>query len=440
MMNLIRKHARDILVIVLLAFALQFLEYAGVFASGESKVADFYLSKAKPSNDRRRVLTIGIIEDEYSKWFNSTSPLDPLGVAQLVASLGRLKPRAVGVDILTEWNETTIKNPDLQQTLTEIRQLNKETPIVWASSAKGEVKPPSFWHWLTGHHDTIAVEPGKVLGHDVGDGETDKWGVPVFPLDHDRSVRRFPRTWSNLYDNELEYPSTFARQVAAEFCQWPGSGCRNLGDAKEVFLSYEQTPASLATDFSVGDLFECEPALPADQICRKWVPKTGARLPEDVAILLGGTFKASRDFYATPLGENTAGLLINARAVEAEMIGPRVLEASRGLSFVLDVIIGALITGIFSFTPKWLATLSRSRALGLRVVVSFALGALAIPFSYFLFTMGVLWLSWVGMLLTVLSWHVILEQFHHDKPHKQGPRIIYEETVIHQEKTTVSIG
>jgi hypothetical protein len=151
-------------------------------------------------------------------------------------------------------------------------------------------------------------------------------------------------------------------------------------------------------------------------------------------------FKASRDFYPTPLGDSTAGLLINARAAEAEMIGPRVLEASRALSLFLDIVIGALITGIFSFEPKWLKMMSKRNVLGFRVLASFALGVLAIPFSFVLFLMGVLWLSWVGMLLSVLSVHVMIEMFHHNTPHNQEPRIIYEETIVHEEKTTISIG
>ena len=451
-----RHHLVSFAFVIIFAFVLQVFEYFGVFAILEGKVADLYLRNITPSDETHRVVTIGITDKEYDDWFNGTSPLDPVVLTGLVASIVGLNPTVIGVDVLTDWSPELMSGRDPGPNLDVIRQSQKR--VVWASSGKGEVQHPDFWKWLAGAHETIAIQHGNVLGKPIAQQEATEWGVPIFPLDHDRSARRFPRTWSDIALHHSEFENTFARQIAEQHCRWPRSGCRVLGLADEVFISYEtsaltgastEASSSPAPDFSVGDLFNCLSA--PNRLCSGWEKKPGLTLPSDVAVIVGGTYAASRDFYPTPAGANTPGLLINARAVEAEFRGPKVLEATHGLIWALDILFGCLIGVIFYPSEKrlqaafgrlkmaWLVTPDR-RALFLKVGATFVLGLLAMPLSYFLFTKGVLWVSWVGMLLTILSVHVIVELLRHDEPHAKGPALVIEKTLLHEEKTTVSIG
>ena len=410
----------DAAVILMLVVVLQFLEYHGAFAVAEGKIADYYLRNAARTSAEHRVVTIAITNDDYAKSFGSTSPLNQEAVTSLIAAVLDLKPTVIGVDLLTDsWKPFTDSNVD-----SRVRQ--SPVPIVWASSGTGDAETTDFPHWLQGHHDEMVITPSPVLGEPVTTESTVFWGVPIFPLDHDRGVRRFPREWL-WAEKHQKQTNTFAREIAAKHCRVAGVQCTELGDAEEVFISYESSSvvSPPAADFSIADLFECASEKP---ICTEWRVKGGVSLPKNVGVLLGGTFDQSRDFYPTPIHARTPGLIINARAVEAEFKGPKVLEATHLFSILFDVLIGCLIIRIFGLSHEpfeRLLTRLPMRLSGqtaswlfliLRVVACALLAIPAVLTSRMLFEFGILWISWVGMILTTLGWHVIVDLLKHSRP------------------------
>jgi CHASE2 domain-containing sensor protein len=120
----------------------------------------------------------------------------------------------------------------------------------------------------------------------------------------------------------------------------------------------------------------------------------------DRIVLLGGTYSEARDTHPTPGGESTSGLMINALAVEAELQGRGVEEFPRLLSLGLDIAYGITVLVLFARHEET-RTAKRLRY-GVAVV-------LPIAGSVLLGVLGVLWLSWVPMLIASFAWGEFLD-------------------------------
>ena len=73
---------------------------------------------------------------------------------------------------------------------------------------------------------------------------------------------------------------------------------------------------------------------------------------EPPIVLLGGTYSAARDSYASLQVKGTPGLLLNARAVQIELQGHPVFEFPRLWSVLLDVVIGCSPLMVFWFLSR----------------------------------------------------------------------------------------
>lgn len=238
-------------------------------------------------------------------------------------------------------------------------------------------------------------------------------------------MRRLPRKW-HMRDGgdsregqiaELPTPRSFAGAIAAAFCE-KLPPCPSP-DGDEVFISYGST-VSVQPDYYVRELFECDN--PEAHRCTKWSVKTAELLANRI-VLLGGTFQASRDFHDTPAGSRTPGLIVNAHAVQAEIHGPAVRELGRVVTIALDVLVGLTIGFLFSHNAhavvtRWLRRVPSLRAkihgdqVLWRTVASFGLAIGAAIASVLLLFVGILWLSWIGMVLVGVSWHIVTETPH----------------------------
>jgi len=388
---------RATIVVVALVLGVQLLEFKGVFASAEGIVADAFLRLSPTPADHPRVVTIAIDPHDYARYFLGRSPLDPEALAALVqtlAALGRMK--VLGVNVLTE-SDAYARAP-LARALTMDQSTPAPVPIVWTASARqvGAHRRVGFSSWLLGEHDVASVLPGRVLGASP-DCPSGTWGISAFPLDHDHAIRRFPRQILVEGAHDTRICDTFARAIARQYCAH--ASCAALGHAEEIYLT-SGAATSKDPDYTVGDLFEC--ATPATAACGAWTPKDAAAIATltNQIVLLGGTYEAEPR-YDTPQGGHLPGLLVNAQAVRAEVHGPAITESWRPLTIVLDVIIGLLIVARVRPQTGLLKTLGGIGLLALAIGV----GAL-LAFRYH----GVLWVSWVAMLLTGLCWHLLVDR------------------------------
>ena len=281
-------------------------------------------------------------------------------------------------------------------------------PVVWAADASAEHTSAEFLDWLMGAHDEAVVTVGKVLGMRAEEHGDVLWGVPLFPMEESGAVRRLPTAWHGHDERPV---TTFAAAVVDAYFKklrqpWPD------GDEEREVLVPFGSSVSLAPDHYVSELFKCPPKSTPGRC----TPISQFADFRDAVVLFGGTFRASRDFVDTPAGR-TAGLLLNAHAVQALVHGPEVGEFHRLFILGLDFAIGLLIVMTFEtgaprtrgLLQRWhLVTRANSALPSILQSIAIAIVAaiLSVPL-FFLF--GLLWVSWVGMFLTGLAWHLVAE-------------------------------
>jgi len=418
------------LITLIVSVASQYPDFRGVFAGVVGGVSNRYLSWTSPLGSTE-IATVAIDDDDYRRFFDARSPLDPVAVVGLVETLRALRPAVLGVDLLTEddaykdWPQgrameeafTTQPRPDVSS-----------VPVVWAASAQSSTEAVGFFGWLFGGQDEIVVIPGSVLGTAAREDRPD-WGIPIFPLDDDRTVRRLPRSWLNRERDDNASTNTFARAVAWRYCRT--RTCHDHGGTNEVLLTFGRS--STPRTYSVRDLLECgEPTLPvgASGTCRNWRLKVDAtgRAWSNTILLIGGTFSASRDAYPSPAGESTPGLMLNALGIRAEIEGPTLVESSKLFGLVLDIVVGLIVGYLFK---------KPGRSLRWKTVASLSLILPAFLLSVGLFWLDRLWVTWVVMLVSSMAWNVVIENLsHHDHPSNTSGPVRKSTSIL--ERTTVS--
>jgi hypothetical protein len=118
-----------------------------------------------------------------------------------------------------------------------------------------------------------------------------------------------------------------------------------------------------------------------------------------------------KDVHRTALGEQTPGLWLNASAVQAELYGPRIEDLSHRTGFGLDIFLGFLTAAVFGglMAPLGMRILAR---FGVAVAVAAVLGSLLFPL------LEIVWVSWVGMLISGMAWDVVVDLVF---DHSDGP-------------------
>lgn len=114
-------------------------------------------------------------------------------------------------------------------------------------------------------------------------------------------------------------------------------------------------------------------------------------------VLLGGYYRASRDFYITPVGR-MAGLQLMAQAVESEL-GGGIRTANHVLAFVLDILAGLTVVLVQR----------RFRLLSALVISLVAIPSLSLVGSLLAFSTFAWWISFAPVTVGVL----IHELYHH---------------------------
>jgi CHASE2 domain-containing sensor protein len=421
----VMKKLTPIVLILGMPVLMQYLEYRGFFANAEGYALNVYQRGTWHNEASPRIITIGITQHESELFFGGASPLAPNAVRALVAKIQALGPAVVGVDLITDkerfpnYEETEPQRPwpsDRSK-----NALPSTSPIVWVAGAeRPEVERARFiLRLFDQEHDLVFARPRSVLSRDPsspGSGLGFDWGLAVYMYDEDGVVRRLPRQW--YVQDDLAFENTFARQVARAYCRptpdrsRPDTACMSDDSNYEAILLFDRDALD-GNHYSVRDLFECAPD--HSNVCTDWTfhgrDLRGDPIEwENTVVLLGGDYPDMNDWHRTPIGERTRGLYVNAAAIRTELSSLKLVRSSHFFSLLLDVAVGLLIVVLLK-RPKG-GTLSRRLAhcCLLGVVASFA--------GWALFEFGhILWVGWVGMVMTGLAWHIVLDVMRHDSPH-----------------------
>jgi CHASE2 domain-containing sensor protein len=297
--GLSKKGGRDLLAVVIvvgLNFALQNLHFYERYELLDFD--DLARSAQTTSTTSFDISIVQIDDDEYSNEFQGRSPLDAELVQKIIQNILHGNPRALAVDLDTSgWTQGSRHEVARQSA----------SPIVWS------VEPDA--------KNTVTIEAGE------------RYGIPAFQPGLDGALRTYQRRIMNVTvigDPKpscavLSFPTAVIAATDPARPQCPS-------DTTEHYIEFgmhrfRRMPASV---FLAG-------ALP-DEFYRAGI--TGK------VVFLGGTYRAARDMYTTPLNYEP-GVEVLAHAAQTEFAAPlRKLTDIQGLAVDLVVSLAILIPAI----------------------------------------------------------------------------------------------
>ena len=350
------------------------LEYAGWLRGFETTTLDTWLRLAKPIKPQF-VCIVTINEDDYLHIFGGKSPLDPKIVMTLISAIADGKPAVSGVDIDTSDAQWRGIVPELQP-LSQGR-----TVIVWEQEATGQEEPLTRVNVLGG-----AETRPKPLS-----------GISGLFQDWDGVVRRSRRYFSTAggREGQIEIVDSFPWAIVKAFAQrFPKAsrlpyGLRQAlqgethGDRKlqrERFLNFSGSRYDFPT-YSAAFVLTAHEA-------EWWKDKSPLR---GKVVLLGGSYRAGRDVYMTPLG-TTSGVQLMAQVVESELQGRGISELNRLLMVLFDFAAWIALVAVYYFC---------------RLSVALCMSIVAIPLaslagSLFAFSSFAYWMDFAPVILGVV--------------------------------------
>jgi CHASE2 domain-containing sensor protein len=363
------------------AGATRFLESSNLLAWPQRALLDS-MPSTLTSTPATSLVIVTINDDDYAERFQRRSPLDPRQVARIIGALQYFAPKVIGVDLDTEdWNPADAA-----------RVPAAPAHLVWARLFDADPSGP-----------LRIASLDKVLG---SDGSAVCFGLTAMQADSDLRVRQYPGEYRSVRGGEtLAYPSfpLVVQQVVREGtcpkqatpqpeearteANWNENRLliRYRGDGHEI----RKIPAGALLD--TRDIAVQSPENPA-------VDRMRSLLAGNV-VLLGGTYKAGRDSYPTPVGM-VAGVEILGQAILTAREGP-IREAGRGLIW-FDVCLGLALLALSLNHPK------------LATAVNVALLFLLIPVSGWLFRSFAFFLDTIPVQISMMvhsNFHPMLERY-----------------------------
>ncbi len=284
--------------LILLTFSLvvTVLQFFGWLTPFESTSLDTFFALNSVRSPSQDVVLVVINDGDYTELFNGTSPLAPAAVQRLVERLAAAGPRAIGVDLDTSAPAWAGYQPSL------------DVPVVWAREATfvdGEIE---FQF--------------RVLGRDNPDVPR---GIAAAPVDADGVIRRY--SW--YFDSGGTRAPSFAGAI--------------LAAAGETRAGQEATRLNF-----FGDRYEI-PRFNASDVLALEADGDWQRYLQDRIVLIGATFRASRDVYRAPWsGEDQQwfGVEVMANVVEAELRGAGIRPISFVSMMLIELLVGLSIVWI----------------------------------------------------------------------------------------------
>jgi CHASE2 domain-containing sensor protein len=308
-----------------------------------------------------RLVIVQIDDDDYKTLFHETSPLSPHILRDLIEAIAAGKPRVIGVDLDTS-----------PQVFRKFEISPSWPPIIWAQSLDSNA----------------GNEPVPILG---GRNLRPLAGIALSPMDGDCNIRFYQKSYSTSRGPLPSFPQVIAARAQSV----------RGGRAQSV---REDVEPHILTGFHVFPKYSAQQVLAASR-----QPMWSSLGPfQGKIVLLGGTYRAGRDLYSTPLGV-MSGVEIMAQAVEVILSTSPIEALKEWIMVALEVISGLFIVFL-------------NRKLDVRpaLLLSLAYVALLAPLaSLMLFYTLAYWANFVPILVGVIlhqvyeqaeSYHRLLEQ------------------------------
>ena len=266
------------------------------------------LLRTKATQQSGNLVLVTIDDDDYATLFDGESPIRQDRVTELLVQISRAGPRVIGVDL-----DTSHWKPDEPSALDGLT-----VPIVWARDA-----------WKQDSKDHI----GKVRGRDTMPGLCT--GVPAMRLDADGIVRRTYTVWNVGDDSLPSFPVLLAeRYQGLTGCKAHVPEDHSHTEEPINFLSrgygFKRFTANAVLSLAKSATWEGDPDF------------------DDRIVLLGGTYRAARDQYVTPVGLMD-GVEVIAHVTQNHLSGNRVGVAGHVAHFVAEVVVGFTLLVILFF-------------------------------------------------------------------------------------------
>jgi CHASE2 domain-containing sensor protein len=349
---LIRAVIRAMPVILAVVLATVLMSSLGWLERFESAGFDTFNILQSP-RDPSHVVLAAITDEDYRNLFAETSPLDPARLYQIIQAIAQGSPSLIAVDIDTS-----------SSVFRRFQAPPDWPPIVWGQDFE---QSEDF------------VRPLSVLaGQPIRD--RDSVGIAALPQDSDGIVRRHLREFRTEKGTVPSFPwqviQTASNLGISEFraASLEGEGHNTKG----LLLNFSGERYNLAP-LSVG--FVLQGAQGED-----WKLRGPFK---NKVVILGGSYRAARDTYVTPVGM-MLGVQLMAQAVESEM-GGGIRGFNHFVELLFDLVCGVLLVVVHHrFRP------SLALALSLIAIPVFCLCG-----SYLAFSTMARWFNFVPVVVGV---------------------------------------
>lgn len=274
------------------------------------------------------IIVVAVTDQDYSAEFGAASPLAPSRVSDLICAIVGTGPSVIGVDLDTSnWSAAERDRRHRRCPTAVVNGQQQRIPTVWA--AGGYEKDPG------------SVEMERINSASPGDC----FAAPAVIPDDDGVLRAY---LAEIVSGTERWPSfprvieSIAQGQTGE-CAAPSTGIQHASRIHINFRGGENAFPQLTASTVLGAA-----GTPAWQA---YNPLRGK------IVLLGGTYRAARDRYVTPVGWMD-GVVILAHAVQTELPGGAIKGVSPAVFLAIDISLGlVLLTITFFAKSRWVLPL-----------------------------------------------------------------------------------
>ena len=347
-----RKYARYVLTGVCFIYGFKLFDKALESTSVAQRLEKANLDAlfhGKPLEVSKDIFLVTVTDDDYNQIFDGISPLAPAKMNDILSAILENHPKALGVDFDTSsWKDINVP-------------VHEGTTIVWAReliSAGGQT---------------------QLGGMPTRAAPSDCYGVPSYVPDDDSVIREYLKS---AVGSDRLYP-TVPVNLAAAFqnspciVEQPFKDGKKPGDVPRMLINYAGD-ARAFNRLSAGALLQLR--------------GSGAHPLKDKLVLFGGSYRAARDAYPTPMGY-LDGVVILAQTAQSLLPGHELRTERGGVLGSWMAIQSYVILLVGYFLPK-----------GWRLAITLFTGPIDAFFGNWIwFYTGATFLSFVPYLVSLLA-------------------------------------
>lgn len=341
-----RRLLRATPVILAVSLVTFLLGHWGWLSPVETTVLDTWLRLKQPE-DVQEIVIVEIADDDYAELFHQTSPLDPQVLRKVIDAIAKGGPRVIGVDL------------DTSAPSFATFEMSADWPaVIWARDAQQKPGEES-------------LRPSPILG---GANRSATSGLSLLPQDRDGIFRRYRHV----------FPAGSEEQEMLDSFPW--------AIAKAYLKESQEAPEEeVVLNFS-GDRYAFRKMRASHVLQLSESPGWRQESPVRGKIcLLGGTYRAARDEYPTPLGP-MAGVQLMAQAVATDLRHGGIGDANELAMILLEMLGGYFLVVVHH----------RFRLRTALIISLIGIPTMAMVASYLAFSSFGLWANAVPLFTAVL--------------------------------------